>query len=204
MSTLEVNNITPQSGTTLTLGGSGDTINLGSGASGLATTGGTMGVLINTTSFSAVSSQAINSVFSSTYDNYRFILNLTAATADADLYLRLRNGTTDKSSNYIFAKFGRQSTSGGVVSGSGAGTFFNLDSVDSTATYSSYSGDILNPFNSKKTIALISMVNLATDNQNYHQNFFSLQTEDYSADGLNLIASAGAITGTISIYGYNK
>jgi hypothetical protein len=40
MSTLEVNNITPQSGTTLTLGGSGDTINLGSGASGLATTNG--------------------------------------------------------------------------------------------------------------------------------------------------------------------
>jgi len=31
MSTLEVNTITPQSGTTLTLGGSGDTINLGSG-----------------------------------------------------------------------------------------------------------------------------------------------------------------------------
>ena len=40
MSTLEVNTITPQSGTTLTLGGSGDTINLGSGASGLATTNG--------------------------------------------------------------------------------------------------------------------------------------------------------------------
>lgn len=40
MSTLEVNTITPQSGTTLTLGSSGDTINLGSGASGLATTNG--------------------------------------------------------------------------------------------------------------------------------------------------------------------
>jgi len=40
MSTLEVNTITPQSGTTLTLGGSGDTINLGSGASGIATTNG--------------------------------------------------------------------------------------------------------------------------------------------------------------------
>jgi hypothetical protein len=40
MSTLEVNTISPQSGTTLTLGGSGDTINLGSGASGLATTNG--------------------------------------------------------------------------------------------------------------------------------------------------------------------
>jgi len=32
MSTLEVNTITPQSGTTLTLGGSGDTVTLGSGA----------------------------------------------------------------------------------------------------------------------------------------------------------------------------
>ena len=31
MSTLELNNITPQSGTTLTLGGSGDTVTLGSG-----------------------------------------------------------------------------------------------------------------------------------------------------------------------------
>ena len=40
MSTLEVNTITPQSGTTLTLGGSGDTINLGSGASGIATVNG--------------------------------------------------------------------------------------------------------------------------------------------------------------------
>lgn len=32
MSTLEVNTITPQSGTTITLGGSGDTVTLGSGA----------------------------------------------------------------------------------------------------------------------------------------------------------------------------
>jgi hypothetical protein len=41
MSTLEVNTIKPISGSsTITLGGSGDTINLGSGASGLATTNG--------------------------------------------------------------------------------------------------------------------------------------------------------------------
>ena len=32
MSTLEVNNITPQSGTSITIGGSGDTVSLGSGA----------------------------------------------------------------------------------------------------------------------------------------------------------------------------
>ena len=32
MSTLEVNTITPQSGTSITIGGSGDTVSLGSGA----------------------------------------------------------------------------------------------------------------------------------------------------------------------------
>ena len=32
MSTLEVNNITPQSGSSITIGGSGDTVSLGSGA----------------------------------------------------------------------------------------------------------------------------------------------------------------------------
>ena len=32
MSTLEVNTINPQSGTTITIGGSGDTVTLGSGA----------------------------------------------------------------------------------------------------------------------------------------------------------------------------
>jgi hypothetical protein len=208
LSTIKVNTIENRTGSSITIGGSStSTVSITSGAtlngdgSGLT---GTMGNLINTTSFSAVASQAINSVFSSTYENYKFILNITAATADANLLLKLRNGVTDKSTNYIRASFGRQSTSGGVVSSSGTTTGFNLDSVDSTATYSSYSGDILNPFNSKKTIALISMINLASDNQNYHQNIFSLQTEDYSADGLNLTASAGAITGTISIYGYSK
>ena len=48
MSTLEVNNITPQSGTSITIGGSGDTVSLGSGA----TQSGFGGV--NTPSFSAV------------------------------------------------------------------------------------------------------------------------------------------------------
>ena len=56
MSTLEVNTINPQSGTTITIGGSGDTVSLGSGAtqSGF---GGT-----NTPSFHAyrTSSQTIN------------------------------------------------------------------------------------------------------------------------------------------------
>tara|TARA_Y100001937_G_scaffold66169_1_gene90529 strand:+ start:321 stop:845 length:525 start_codon:yes stop_codon:yes gene_type:complete len=61
MSTLEVNTITPQSGTTVTIGGSGQTVSLGSGAtqSGF---GGT-----NTPYFHAYRSDAWNSVPNSTW-----------------------------------------------------------------------------------------------------------------------------------------
>lgn len=65
MSTLEVNTITPQSGTTLTLGGSGDTINLGSGA----TQSGFGGV--NTPAF-RVERSSSQSISNATYTKIEF------------------------------------------------------------------------------------------------------------------------------------
>lgn len=51
-------------------------------------------VKINSTNFSAVASQQIDSVFSSTYDHYRIYVRLTACSiADADLSIRLRVGS---------------------------------------------------------------------------------------------------------------
>ena len=161
-------------------------------------------VLLNTTSFSAVASQAVNTVFSATYNNYKILINITASTADGSLLLRLRNGTTDKATNYIYAMYGRQSTSGGVVSASSTSTGLYLQDIDSTATYFGMSMDLLNPFNTTKTIALQQQLIKATDGNDYHTNISTYQTEDYSADGVNLIVGAGAITGTISVYGYNK
>jgi hypothetical protein len=61
MSTLEVNTINPQSGTTVTIGGSGDTVTLGSGA----TQSGFGGV--NTPSFHAYRSADWSSVPNSTW-----------------------------------------------------------------------------------------------------------------------------------------
>ena len=39
-------------------------------------------VLLNTTSFSAVSSQSINDVFSATYTNYKIVLDTDASDSD--------------------------------------------------------------------------------------------------------------------------
>jgi hypothetical protein len=65
MSTLEVNTINPQSGTTVTIGGSGDTVTLGSGA----TQSGFGGV--NTPSF-LVYRNSTQSISSATYTKVQF------------------------------------------------------------------------------------------------------------------------------------
>ena len=60
MSKIEVNTVAPQCGTTLTLGESGDTVTLGSGASqsGFGATGGiSWQTTIKTTDFTAVSGE---------------------------------------------------------------------------------------------------------------------------------------------------
>ena len=42
-------------------------------------------VLLNTTSFSGVSSQSFNNVFNASYENYKIIINLTDNTSNLEL-----------------------------------------------------------------------------------------------------------------------
>ena len=63
MSTLEVNTINPQSGTTITIGGSGDTVSLGSGATQSGFGGvNTPSFLVTKTSSQNISDQTITKV----------------------------------------------------------------------------------------------------------------------------------------------
>ena len=66
-------------------------------------------VLLNTTSFSAVASQAINNVFSATYRNYRIVVNITQTTGAAGQIIatRLRVGGVSAGGNdYAYNRFG--------------------------------------------------------------------------------------------------
>ena len=79
MSKIEVNTVEPQCGTTLTLGGSGDTVALGSGASqtGFGRTGTVNWVTTKkTTSFTAVSGEGY---FCDTAASGAFTLTLPAS-----------------------------------------------------------------------------------------------------------------------------
>ena len=57
--------------------------------------------LINTTSFSGVTSQSLNNVFSATYRNYRVVIDYVPATTSGVFSLRMRaSGADNSTSNY--------------------------------------------------------------------------------------------------------
>ena len=163
-------------------------------------------VLLNTTSFSGVASQAITPVFSATYKNYKIILNVTSVTADNNVFIKLRSGATDASANYVS---NRVQLIGGTVSGAygtaeANGFFiFNGDSA-ATSGLSNVSIDLSNPFETLATTAQVFSVGVNNAGNAFLNLGGTYHDAATSYDGINVISSTGNITGSISVYGYNK
>jgi hypothetical protein len=162
--------------------------------------------LINTTSFSGVASQAVNSVFSATYNYYRILMTLdfSTNTTNRTVTLRLRNGVTDVTTNYNNSSLGLD-TGGGVQ--------------NETATSTSVVISKNNYFNGFKYFANLDIaLPFATDYTNFFGtsngynsgsyigfNINAMQASASSYNGINLICSSGNFSSsTIAIYGYNK
>jgi len=151
--------------------------------------------LINTTSFSAVASQSISNVFSSTYTNYRILINVDDFASDNYAVMRLRTASDDTGSNYSYNVAGQAADNQNVVSA--AQTQWVLSSYNTTG-YASISLDLFNPnkaqntvFNSLYTInnGLTTASGVATTNTQYTGfTIFSFVNFD----------------GNVSVYGYNK
>jgi hypothetical protein len=163
-------------------------------------------VLLNTTTFSAVSSVAIESVFSSTYDTYMVVFNTTAnSAADADHSLKLRSGVTDLSTTYY--GYGRSTDIAGTATNWGinnATTGIKLGEQDATENGGN-----------AQYIIFISAPFITNRTKFTWQGFFASKVgglnqvqgggivyNNTSYDGMNFIASAGTFTGTIKVYGY--
>jgi len=154
-------------------------------------------VLLNTTSFSAVASQSINSVFTSTYKNYKIYISLKNA-ADADITFRLRASGTDLTSNsYYEGRIYTGETSSLALGSTNAvlGSSWILNSPGTWA--SSMIMDISNPQATEVTNAVtISSARFAIYSGQ------SLNNVTTSYDGFTII-SASTMTGQVSVYGYN-
>ena len=162
-------------------------------------------ILLNKTDFSGSSSVSINSCFSSTYDNYRILVNITSTSTNFDpLWLRMRSGTTDNSSNNY--KFQQRYFPYGGSGGDGTSSAisgFPVASVDAGAGNLAVglkaSVDVIGPFLTSNT----SYSYLGTQ---YNYAFYGngIMTVTTSYDGFSLVPNAGTVTGSVSVYGYRK
>jgi hypothetical protein len=157
---------------------------------------------INTTTFSAVASQAVSSVFSSTYDNYMVQIAITAITGGPYVQLRFRDAGGDVSG----ANYGYRVKN---FSSLGAGSDVNVQGRTQTIAYLSPDGlgetfgatlEIFSPNLASKTQASnIGAVQVG----NAHVGAFAYNTTDQFT-GFSLIASTGTFTGTVTTYGVQK
>jgi hypothetical protein len=159
---------------------------------------------INTTTFSAVSSQSINDVFTSTYENY-FLTYTGLKTTSGTHSLRFRtSGTDDSTTNYFRALSGWEtstSTAQNLISSSQSSLIFgsNLNN-----TQFGFAFNILRPQKSALTALNISGWGSLTTGQAagwFGNGAFSANTV---FDGISFIPSAGTITGEVRIYGYRN
>jgi len=170
---------------------------------GLGSTGLT---LINTTTFSAVASQAVNNVFSATYDDYRIMLDITTGTSDAIVYMKMRTGGIDNSLLYYYAFPGFTSANAANNSNSfNVITGWDLIEIDSaTSDLYSFNGDIMKPFLAKPTKLIGQKASTTPTGTPYAQSGSAVHNVSTSFPSFNLIASAGNISGTVKVYGYRK
>ena len=162
--------------------------------------------LINTTSFSALSSQAVTA-FSSTYQNYRIIINITTNSSDGLLYVGFGNsGTRDTTGNIQYAYW--QRTNVGVDVSTQGQNQSNLYVMD----METFSGtricnvvlDVFNPFVASETGGTVHSSSVLTTGVPYFGIGGFIKGGNTSWSQLFLHTSASNITGNVNIYGYNN
>ena len=163
-------------------------------------------VHINTETFSGAVSISLDDVFTSTYDNYRILVDLDGTTStDSTLALRLRVGGVDNSSaNYGIAYRGLDQ-SGASNDQSGATTSAFLFRTESTANSHFYSAsiDIFRPQKAEITVCNILSSGISASG-NFASNagsFFHNVSTSY--DGFTLFAGYN-IAGKVRVYGYKN
>ncbi len=158
-------------------------------------------VLINTTTFTTSSAVNIDSVFTSTYRNYRIVLSYTSS-VNITLNMRLRAGGVTRTTNY--------ETRGWVNAGSGLGGL--LSSATNTAaewvvgTGGASAGggsyDIYAP-NVGTFINIVgSQSGISTGSYGGGSGVSGYIDASYTADGFQFLPNTGTLTGTVRVYGY--
>jgi hypothetical protein len=161
-------------------------------------------VLINTTSFSGVSSQSVNDVFSATYDNYMIKLNNCVSSGNTFLNLRFRvSGSDESGSQYFGQQLFAGGTSTSAFRSSSATSWLEVARLETT--YQNIGTiNIYNPFATKvttgETVVMTAGAAVGIDSAYWTRGLNT--TTSYT--GFSLLVASGNMTGSVSVYGFNK
>jgi len=154
---------------------------------------------ISSTTFSAVSSHAINGCFSADYDSYRVIF-LCSRSTTSEVTMRLRVGATDNTT----AVYGNQLVRANGATLTGVGANYTFATFNGTTDSQSMSAvfDIHNPFIAANTLLQGQSAQGMYATSSSSSTFWVRHDSTAAFTGMNFIASAGTITGTCQVYGY--
>lgn len=166
--------------------------------------------LINTTSFSAVASQAFpNGTFSATYNNYKILFYTNSLSTNLAITMRLRaSGSDATGTNY---------SGGGIYNYTSGATIGALNYTGQTAFPMGGSGTILNAGAGGRNFFVLDLGRPFAGGETMLNTFASIQdTAGFrltlqgslhdlgtAYDSVNFITSTGNMTGVMSVYGYN-
>jgi hypothetical protein len=167
----------------------------------VATTGGSATSSISATgtvTFSGASSLSLNGIFSTTYQNYKIVANVTGTTTTT-LNLRFRASGTDKTSQYygnsVLMIYNSTSFAGAALNNQ---SIIQLPAVGIKPNFTTI--DIGNVYVASRT--LVTTQGFAGDD---YLNYSAHALDDTVLyDGATIYPGGGTISGTFSVYGYNK
>ena len=154
--------------------------------------------LISTTTVgTAVSSVTVTGAFSTTYDNYRIVINAMAASVDAAQIRFTINGSTGSTYHLIGTNMDYGSATVYPVSGA-AVAFFRIGETSQTSNNLSF--DIYSPF-----LAATSFISSCFNGTSHVGWYNGKDTNAASSTAFTLTPSSGTVTGgTVTVYGYRK
>jgi hypothetical protein len=153
--------------------------------------------LISNQTLTSQTSINFNSCFSSTYRNYKVLINLTSTATDP-IRMRMRSVTTDATGanyNLQYSEVDGGTPGGFRLTGE---TSFRFSPVRSSGT-TFVVLDINNPFTAAATTITGEGMDPSNPNYNAYSEVHTLAT---SYDGFTVFATTYNLTGNIAVYGY--
>ena len=170
----------------------------------IVATGGSGSISTNgPVSFTSASAISLNDVFSTTYDNYK-LLFVGTTSLENTINLRMRvSGADNSTSNYYFQR--TLSKNGNDVQGGEALATTSWAGFNTNTTNTIIEVELFSPFLATATTFLGRYEKVETLATVHETGTLSgIHNVASSFTGVTYTVGGGTITGTISVYGYNK